>query len=241
MKLSKTVSLLGAIFVLSTVAACASDSNNAVNTEVGSNTISVPTQDERSTTESPATKTNQAFETANKTADSQRAATKTDTMSVEGEKTEITLKLYDEAGQVFTTYYPENDFVTESVSSGEGTTTRFYYNVTGEKNQDVYVSVSFPTEANSPEQLERLLTAKGGIIQKNQWQMESRTKDIPYSWAKEKILYTQPESSQNILAAVYIGEANGKAFYVITHYPAEYGDGFAPRADFILKNLDVKE
>jgi hypothetical protein len=248
MKLSQTISLLGAVLVLSTITACASDSNTAINSETGSDRASTPAQSDsfgdtsasRASNQSTAeTQNNQTASTVDTKEESKRPSTKTDTISIEGEKSQVTLKLYDELSQIFTTYFPENDFVVESASSGEGTGSIFYYNVDGTKNKDVYVSVSFPTWANNTEQLERLLTAKGGLIQRNQWQMENRTKDVPYSWAREKIVYTEPGSSQNVVAQVYIGEDNGKVFYVITHYPAEYGDGFAPRVDFILKNLEV--
>ncbi|MBD2082498.1 hypothetical protein [Leptolyngbya sp. FACHB-17] len=40
-----------------------------------------------------------------------------------------------------------------------------------------------------------------------------------------------------IFSHAYIGEIDGRAFYVILYYPREYGDGFSPRADVILKNL----
>lgn len=241
MRRFQNLSLLGAILALSTIAACTSGSNNTVDSGVSSDRANVPTQSEQSTAQSPAaTNKNQLEPTADTKRDSEKPSTKTDTISIEGEKSEVTLKLYDELSQIFTTYFPKDDFVAESVSSGEGTGSLFYFNIDGNKNSDAYVSVFFPNEVNNAEQLERLLTAKGGLVQTNQWQMENRTKDIPYSWAKEKIIYKQPGSEQNILAALYIGEANGKVFYVITHYPAEYGDGFAPRADFILKNLDVK-
>ncbi|HEY9607805.1 hypothetical protein [Allocoleopsis sp.] len=241
MKPSLTLSVLGASLVLNTITACTSASNNAVDSGDGSDRASVPTQSEPSTAQSPAaTPNNQPEQTPETTKDSEKPTTKTDMISVEGEKSEVTLKLYDELSQVFTTYFPKDDFVAESRGSGADTGSIFYYNVDGNKNKDVYVSISFPTWANNAEQLERLLTAKGGLVQKNQWQMESQTKEVPYSWAKEKILYKQPGSSENILAELYIGEMNGKVFYVITHFPAEYGDGFAPRADFILKNLEVK-
>lgn len=241
MKPFPTVSLLGTILALSTITGCTSASNNDMDSGDGSDRASVPTQSEPSTAQSPAaTPNNQPEQTPDAKQESQKPSTKTDTISVEGEKSEVTLKLYDELTQVFTTYFPKDDFVAETASSGADAGSIFYYNVDGNKNKDVYVSISFPTWANNAEQLERLLTAKGGLVQKNQWQMENRTKDVPYSWAKEKILYKQPGSSQNILAELYIGEMNGKVFYVITHFPAEYGDGFAPRADFILKNLDVK-
>jgi len=38
---------------------------------------------------------------------------------------------------------------------------------------------------------------------------------------------------------VYLGEQNGKAFYVISQFPVEYGDGFPPRSDLILQHLEV--
>jgi hypothetical protein len=241
MKRFQNLSLLGAIVALSTITACASGSNNTVDSGVGSDRATIPTPSEQSTAPSPAaTPNNQPQETSDTTQASTRPSTKTDTINIEGEKSEVTLKLYDELSQIFTTYFPKDDFVAESVSSGEGTGSLFYFNIDGNKNSDAYVSISFPTGANNAEQLERLLTAKGGLVQKNQWQMEERTKDVPYSWAKEKILYKQPGSEDNLLVQLYIGEANGKVFYVITHYPAEYGDGFAPRANFILDNLEVK-
>ncbi|HEY9832864.1 MAG TPA: hypothetical protein V6D26_20085 [Stenomitos sp.] len=240
MKPFQTVSLLGSILILSTMAACASDSTNTVDSDVGSDRVSIPPQSEPSTAPSSATTNNQPEQAPETTQVSTRPSTKTDTISIEGEKSEVTLKLYDKQSQLFTTYFPQDDFVVESASSGADAGSIFYYNVDGNKNKDVSVSISFPTWANNAEQLERLLTAKGGLVQKNQWQMEDRTKEVPYSWAKEKILYKQPGSEENLLAQLYIGEANGKVFYVITRYPAEYGDGFAPRADFILKNLDVK-
>lgn len=241
MKRFQKLSLLGAIVALSTITACASGSNNTVDSGVGSDRATIPAPSEQSTAPSPAaTPNNQPEETPDTTQASTRPSTKTDTINIEGEESEVTLKLYDELSQVFTTYFPKDDFVAESASSGADTGNIFYYNVDGNKNRDVYVSISFPTGANNAEQLERLLTAKGGLVQKNQWQMEERTKDVPYSWAKEKIIYKQPGSEDNLLVQLYMGEANGKVFYVITHYPAEYGDGFAPRANFILDNLEVK-
>ncbi len=251
MKVTKSLSLLGSIFVLSTAAACASDANNAVNSTVGSDSTSAPTQGDslqdssasRSTPESTgATETNQPTQTANKTTESQKPATKTDTISIEGEKSEVTLKLHSvrlNDSKSFITYFPANDFVPESASSGEGTGIRFYYNVGGNQNEDVYVSVSFLNWINNLKQLEKFVTGKGGLIQSNQWKVVNRTEDVPYSWAKEKIVFEQRQGGENISGEIYLGEAEGKVFYVITHYPAEYADGFAPRANFILKNLQV--
>jgi len=42
------------------------------------------------------------------------------------------------------------------------------------------------------------------------------------------------------MGTVYIGESQGKAFRVTEHFPADFGDGFAPRASLILKHLQLR-
>jgi hypothetical protein len=249
MKLTKSLSLLVTVFVLSTAAACTSGgSNNAINSGSGSDRAIAPTQGDslhdsspaRSTPESTAAaKNNQPAQTTQKTTESEQPSTKTDTMSVEGEKTEVTLKRYNQASEIFTTYFPEKDFVGESRNFGEGTGAWFIYNVGGRQNKNVFVAMFFPAKATTLEELQQSAQERR-LLEANQWQLVNRTKEVPYTWAKEKIVYRQRTGSQNIGGEVYVGEANGKAFYVITHYPAEYGDGFAPRANLILKNLQVK-
>ncbi|HEY9670315.1 MAG TPA: hypothetical protein V6D11_02645 [Waterburya sp.] len=249
MKVSKTLSLLGAICVLGTVAACTpGKSNNAINPESSSSSINnspaapnsttTPTGSTAKSTE--ATQTNQSARSAQNTTNSEKPSTKTDTISIEGEKTQVTLKLYDRANGVFTTYYPEKDFIAQSRTLGEGTGTQFIYNVDGRQNQNVFVALFFPTKATTLEQLKQVAQQRG-LIQPDQWKVVTRTTEVPYSWAKEKIVYQKRGSAQNLGGEVYVGEANGKAFYVVTHYPAEYGDGFGPRANLILKNLQVND
>lgn len=240
MKFPKVFSLLAAILVLSTVAACASRSDNAVNAVNGGDSIQ-DSSASRSTAQVPATETNQTEQAPQTTAASQRPNTKTETISVEGEATPVTLKLFEEASSVFTTYYPEEDFIAESGGSGEGTGTRFYFNAGGTKNENVYVRLFFPAQATTLEQINKLVTQERGLLQSNQWKVVERTDEVLYSWAKEKIIYQQNTGSEPIGGEVYIGEANGKAFYVVTHYPMEYAEGFRPRADLILKNLEVTQ
>lgn len=228
MKLTQIFSLLSVAFLLSTMAACVSASEKAV------------TKGTNSTTQTTATETSQSTQVAQTPPNTQQSRTKTDVISVEGEETEISLKLYDAASEVFTTYFPENDFVAESGGSGEGTGARFYFSAGGAKNEAVYVHMFFPAQATSLEQIKKLVTQQGGLLQGNQWQVVNQTQEVPYSWAKEKItFYEQRTASEPIGGEVYIGESDGKAFYVITHYPAEYAEGFSPRADLILKNLQV--
>lgn len=170
---------------------------------------------------------------------SQEPRTKPATISIEGEKIDVTLKLYDEVGSIFTTYFPYKDFIAESSGSGEGTGAWFYANFGGNKNELAYVHFFFPARATNLENLRRVIKDRRGLIASNGWQVVSRTQSVPYRWAKEKIVFTKRQGNQNITGAVYLGEEKGKAFYVITHYPMEYGDGFGPRANIILENLQV--
>jgi hypothetical protein len=165
-----------------------------------------------------------------------RPATKTDTITVEGEKVPVTLRLYDQYSNLFTTYFPEKDFLAEGSSSGEGTGVRFIANFGGNRNDNAYVHVAFLNDFKTLDQLKSFVNGDKGLIASNKWQVVERTQEVPYAWAQEKIVFSQ---GKNIVGNVYLGQQNGKVFYVITHYPVEYGDGFPPRADLILKNLQA--
>jgi hypothetical protein len=167
---------------------------------------------------------------------SRKPSTKTAVISVEGEKTTVSLKLYEEYKNLFTTYFPDKDFLTEGVSSGEGTGVRFIANFGGVKNNNAYVGISFLNSVKNLGQLRRFVNSKSGLIASNKWRVVSRIQNTSYSWAKEKIVFRQ---GRDLTGTLYLGQQNGKVFYVITLYPIEYGDGFAPRADLILRNLQV--
>lgn len=168
--------------------------------------------------------------------DTQKPSTKTATINIEGEKTTVSLQEYSHP--LFTTYFPNQDFIPESVSSGEGTTVRFYTNFGGTKNEAAYVQLFFPGYANTLNQLKQSwIEGENGLLASNGWRIVEVVQEATYPWAKEKIVFHQPE--KNITGTVYLGEVAGNAFYVVTHYPVEYGDGFMPRANIILQNLDI--
>lgn len=165
-----------------------------------------------------------------------RPATKTDSITVEGEKVPVTLRLYDQYSNLFTTYFPEKEFLAEGVSSGEGTGVKFIANFGGSKNENAYVQVAFLNDFTTLEQIRSFVNSKNGLLVSNAWQVVDRTQKVPYAWAKEKIAFSK---GKNTVGNLYLGQQNGKVFYVITHYPVEYGDGFPPRADLILRNLQA--
>ncbi|MGH1392647.1 MAG: hypothetical protein ACRAVC_01245 [Trichormus sp.] len=167
---------------------------------------------------------------------SQLPATKAATISIEGEKTPIILKLYEEYKSLFITYFPDQDFVPEGVSSGEGTGVKFIVNFDAQRNENAYIRVFFPNNIKTIAELETFVNSQSGLIASNKWRVISRSSNVSYPWAKQKIDFRQ---GQDITGTIYLGEQNDKVFYVINHYPAEYADGFAPRSDLILQNLQV--
>ncbi|MBD2500802.1 hypothetical protein [Anabaena azotica] len=73
-------------------------------------------------------------------AKSSKPTTKTAVIYIEGEKTAIALRLYEEYKDLFTTYFPDQDFFPEGVSSDEGTGVRFIANFGGVRNNNAYVN-----------------------------------------------------------------------------------------------------
>lgn len=163
--------------------------------------------------------------------------TKIMTMNLEGRSTEVTLKRFHQAPLPFTTYYPEKSFTPEMFSSADGTGVRFYFSPTGKKDEAAYISFFFPNRSNNPESIQDHILGEQGLLVKNKWELLDRTDIVSYPWAEEKLLYQHRTDSELMVGAIYIGQENGKTFYALTHYPIEYGDGFEPRSNILLENL----
>ncbi len=213
----KLVNLMTGAILLLTTLGCATPAQNQLSS--GNSITPAPT----ATQTSYNSKTN-------------RPATKTATISIEGEKTPITLRLYNQYSDLFSTYFPEKDFIAEGNSSGEGTGVRFIANFGGSKNDNAYIHVAFLNDLKNLNQLRSFINGKNGLIASNGWRAVSRSQKVAYPWAKEKIVFSK---GKDIVGDLYLGQQNGKVFYVILQFPVEYGDGFPPRADLILQNLEV--
>lgn len=169
-----------------------------------------------------------------------RPATKTATLRVEGEATPVTLKLFEQDGYPLTTYFPER-FEPEAVASGEGQSIRFYLTQPdGTREPSVYVNFFFPSQNMSVEQMEEYLLEDNGIFSTNQWQVVDRASADNLPWAVERISFRHASDPRTLMGNVYVGQANGKAFSATVHYPAEYGDGMAPRTTTILENVQLR-
>lgn len=165
-------------------------------------------------------------------------------LNIEGQPVEVELKLFNPVEVPFTTYVPAKDFQSDVSGWDNGQGIRFYYSPTGKKDENAYVQMFMPDSPNSVEDIRQLILGNEGIMASNQWELVDRTDVISYPWAKEKLTYQQQTGGvdgEMAIGAIYIGEDRGKAFYVLTHYPAEYSDGFEPRSAVILENLQFRE
>lgn len=174
------------------------------------------------------------------------SSTQTTTIYIEGEPQQIPITLVQSPN--FSAYYPSDRFMLEQAASGEGVATWLYWrHPDGTVNKNAYIQVVFPNQVESVEQVRQLLVGDRGIFRVIGWRTVPRGSGDSYaekaysSWLHDLILFEPIKNPQNIAGTAYIGEVGGRPFYVISHYPREYGDGFTPRADVILKNIRGKE
>ncbi|MBD2090723.1 hypothetical protein H6F67_12745 [Microcoleus sp. FACHB-1515] len=166
------------------------------------------------------------------------AAPRTATFNVEGEPTQVELERYETPQ--FIADIPEGQFVATPESADDGTGVRFKFSPTGTPDEQAYVQVFFPNEALSADDLTQQLIAPDGLLASNGWKTIASDSSPPYDWARSVINYEQPNTTDDITGRIYVGEHEGKAFLVYTHYPIEYAEGFIPRADLILESFEPR-
>lgn len=202
---------------------------------------STPTPPQSSTASESADAESQGSESQDLEVDKARPDTKIVTMSIEGEATEVELKLFQHEDLPFTTYYPADGFIPEVTASNRGTNAQFFFSPTGEKDENAYIRFFLPARAMSVETMQDVILGEQGLLITNNWELVDRTTIVSYPWVKEMMLYRQPGNEQMAVGAIYIGQADEGAFYALLHYPIEYGDGFEPRANILLENLQFSE
>ena len=160
--------------------------------------------------------------------------TKVDTVMIEGTPQETVLRLVESpAGfePAFYTYVPE-DMTSDQVSSDEGTAWRFNARFGGVENPEAFLLVFFYPE-NTSEEIAReriaAMMANRRRVQRDAGEAKR------YAWSIEEFSYRgTSQSGQPIVGFIALGRRNGRLFHVMIEYPAEYGDGFGPRAHRIL-------
>ena len=162
-------------------------------------------------------------------------------MTIEGSVVEMELRLFDKQPLPFTTYVPTKDFQSEVNQSDQGIVAQFFFSPKGKKDASAYVQIFSPFRETSVEEMRQLLLGEQGLLSANHWSLVDRTDIVSYSWAREKLIYQQQQDKQTFVGSIYIGDHKGQAFYALTHYPAEYMDGFEPRSTVMLENLQFRD
>lgn len=151
-------------------------------------------------------------------------------INIEGEQTQVTLHRFDDASLPFTTYIPTQDFTPVLDTSEEGRGVRFYFSPTGTPDRNAFIWVVF---------LNRLIDPTAVVFDSSMEEVD-RSDTTPYAWATERIDYRQNTAQGALMSTVFFGEYQGRVFLVMTHYPAEYADGFEPRAAIVLQHLELR-
>lgn len=162
-------------------------------------------------------------------------------MTIEGKIIELELRLFDQPRVPFTTYVPTKDFQNEVTSSKTGTVAQFFFSPKGKKDETAYVQIFLPTQQTSIEDMRGLLLDNQGLLASNNWELVDRTDIVSYPWAREKLIYQQQSGKRSFIGSIYIGDYDGRSFYALTHYPAEYSNGFEPRSTIMLENLQFRD
>lgn len=170
----------------------------------------------------------------------ERPDTRVMPISIEGRVVEMELRLFDQQPLPFTTYVPVRDFQDEVSQSDNGTVAQFFFSPQGKKNKAAYVQIFLPNQQTSTEEMRSLILDDQGLLATNDWQLIDRTDIVSYGWAREKLIYQQQTDQQTYIGSIYIGDYEGQSFYALTHYPAEYIDGFEPRSTVMLENLQFR-
>jgi hypothetical protein len=167
---------------------------------------------------------------AQATGPTSRPDTLQDTLTLEGNPQPATLRLYRTPPGFplpFSTYVPA-DLVPEPVPTAAGGSVRFVANFGGRRTDSAYVAVVVHADGVDEEAARRMLSAAtggGGPAAPDQQR---------YPWAlAEYSGGTGATVSRGIL-----GRHEGQFFQVLIRYPAEFGDGFAPRAAAVLEHWE---
>jgi hypothetical protein len=163
-----------------------------------------------------------------------RPAERRITVEIEGFEEELRFVLYRAPAGFplpFSTYIP-TDMVAEAVSGGEGATIRFIAAFGGQRNEGAAVRMmahrAGATEAEAIELLRELAAGLGTEL------VEAPAEES-FGWSVRDFRNVAlPSRADAVEGTMAVGRRGDRYFSIAIHYPAEYGDGFGPRARQIL-------
>lgn len=170
----------------------------------------------------------------------ERAASRAETLSIEGMPEPLSLRLFeapDDFPVPFAAYVPDD---MDPRADPSERTAHFTAEFGGARNDDAFVHL-YVFQEGTPLR-EAVGAARGYSAGRSgipvSRGMDPLTDDGPppeLSWAIESFRFRYQHGDQWYLGSVGVGRENQRHFMIVRHYPAEFADGFAPRADLILE------
>ena len=155
-----------------------------------------------------------------------------DTIQIEGTPTPVELRLVRSPADFstpFTTYAP-TDFIIEVAGQGENRAVRFIAAFGGRRNDRAFMDVvMYPPGLSEADALAR---AQRTGFEASDGADFSPAEGPPWAIRAWRIQGRGREGM--VLGGVHVGRHGARYFHVLTRYPAEYADGFGPRARVIL-------
>lgn len=168
-----------------------------------------------------------------------RASRRVDTIGLEGTASLVPVRLFtaDESFPIaFSAYVPE-DMSVEQTATDSTASVHFRAEFGGQRNPDAYVHLFvFPAGTDRQSALalaESYVTSRGVPVSQGLEPLPSTDAEARMPWAIEAWTFEHQSDSGWYFGSLGVGQRQGRHFQIVRHYPAEYGDGFGPRARLI--------
>lgn len=164
-------------------------------------------------------------------------AERTDTLMIEGQPEPVTLILFRGEDVPVVTYYPFGDFEPNVVSSSQGAGVHFVATFGGIPTEAATLRLFFPSREsglNDPGELQILVEEPGGIAEIEGFEIEEANGTTPCPNPEHAWTVRPADGNTGFMC---ISDYEGRWYLVIASYPQEYGDGFEPRAEIILREV----
>lgn len=133
----------------------------------------------------------------------------------------------------FSTYVPDG-IGSEFEGRGDSASVRFYASFGGAVDRNAYMHVRLYRAAMS--RTAASTAATDFVRSRAPWRDEATTVQPP-PWGVEAYTFGyQGDGNRPYTGRMVLGHHRDRYFHVLTHYPAEYGDGLGPRFDRILQH-----
>jgi hypothetical protein len=167
-----------------------------------------------------------------------RPAVRLDTIYIEGMPQPVQLQLVESPATFpmpFTTYVP-SDFAFEGTRRGDQPEVRFSAEFGGQRNPDAFLEIApYPTGLSLEGAEERARYAADAGAQL----MSAQDSDLP--WAIREWRSAARDDTGEWVSRVILGRHGERYFQLRIRYPAEYADGFGPRAAIVLREWRWKD